>query len=343
MKTIPVVALFPDSKVPERASDGAVGFDVYAYGPLNIDTKEYEGELPYTLMPGEKVLIGIGVRFALPWPIECQVRPRSGLANKHGIELGNAPGTIDPDFRGNAGVLLRNRSDKPFIINKGDRIAQLIFAAVEIPTFEMVGVLPDTRRGLGGFGSTGIDIIKLGTTAYALEIAQQDVFYMRIAVAASNRSNCARGCQRGEDGKYLRDAKGRLIGQTRKFGCVIVKGDNAVSIGWNAQIPGMPLCAEVGCLREAEGIESGKQIERCRALHAEEMAFNKMLASGVGTSTAGATMYVTAEPCEVCAKSIVGTGIDTLVLLEGVYPNNGLKIIRDAGINVRFVKKEDLE
>ena len=343
MKTIPVVALFPDSKVPERASDGAVGFDVYAYGPLNIDTKEYEGELPYTLMPGEKVLIGIGVRFALPWPIECQVRPRSGLANKFGIELGNAPGTIDPDFRGNAGVLLRNRSDKSFVIKKGDRIAQLIFAAVEIPTFEIVSSLPDTRRGVGGFGSTGMDIIKLGTTAFALEVIRQDIFYMKIAIAASDRSNCARGCQRGEDGKYLRDDKSCLIGQTRKFGCVIVKNDNAVSIGWNAQVPGMPLCAEVGCLREAEGIKSGERIERCRALHAEEMAFQRMLATGVGTSTSGATIYVTAEPCGVCAKSIIGAGIETLVILKDNYPNNGLQIIRDAGINVRFVTKEDLK
>ena len=289
MKTIPVIKLFSDAHIPERASDGAVGFDAYAYAPLNIDTKEYDGELPFTLMPGEKVLIGIGVRFALPWPIECQVRPRSGMANKHGIELGNAPGTIDPDFRGNVGVLLRNRSDEPFMIEKGQRIAQLIFAAVEIPTFEKVESLPDTRRGVGGFGSTGMDVIKLGTTQYALEIAQRDVFYMKIAVAASDRSNCARGCQRDEKGKYLRDPKGRLIGQTRKFGCVIVKNDNAVSIGWNAQVPGMPLCAEVGCLREEEGIRSGERIERCRALHAEEMAFQKMLATGVGTPTAGAT------------------------------------------------------
>jgi dUTP pyrophosphatase len=184
MKTIPVKKLFPDAQIPRRASDGAVGFDVYAYAPLNVDSKEYEGELPYTLMPGEKVLIGTGVRFALPWPIECQVRPRSGLANKYGIELGNAPGTVDPDYRGDIGILLRNRSDKPFIIEKGMRIAQLIFAAVEIPTFEEAESLPDTRRGIGGFGSTGIDIIKLGTTEYTREVARQDVFYMKMAITA---------------------------------------------------------------------------------------------------------------------------------------------------------------
>ncbi len=163
-----------------------------------------------------------------------------------------------------------------------------------------------------------------------------------MAIPASGRSSCDRGCQIHGKGEYLRDDKGRFIGQTRKFGCVIVKGDNVVSFGYNAQAPGQPLCAKVGCLREAEGIPSGERIERCRAVHAEEMAFLKMLGSGTASSTMEATMYVTAEPCEVCAKSIAGSGIDTLVVLEGAYPKNGLKIVRDAGINLRFVKKEAL-
>lgn len=341
MQSVKMRLLYPDSKMPRQASDGAVGFDAYAHAVLN-ENKECVDQLPYTLLPGQKVLIGIGVAFALPWGFECQVRPRSGLANRFDIELSNSPGTIDPDFRGEAGVLLRNRGDKPFVIEKDMRIAQLIFSTVEIPVFEVVTELPGTRRGGGGFGSTGLLDIKLGTEAFAREVYLRDIFYMDMAIAASKRSNCARGCQRGSDNKYLRDGKGRLIGQTRRFGCVIVKNDNAVSIGWNAQVPGMPLCAEVGCLREEEGIKSGERIERCRALHAEEMAFQKMLATGVGTPTAGATMYVTAEPCEVCAKSIVGSGIETLVLLKGVYPNNGLQIVRDGGVNVRFVDKEDL-
>ncbi len=343
MKTIQVIKLFPDAQIPARATARAVGYDVFAYGILDVNTKEYVAGLPLTLNPGDKILIGTGISFAAPWPIECQVRPRSGLANKHRIELGNSPGTIDPDFRGNIGVLLCNRGDDPFTITKGMRIAQLIFARVEIPVFEEVTVLPPTMRGSGGFGSTGLRKIREGTEEYLREVAEQDILYMNVAVAASNRSNCVRGCKKNKAGEYLRDRKGRLIGQTRKFGCVIVKKDNVVSFGYNAQAPGMPLCAEVGCLREAENITSGQRLERCRAVHAEEMAFLKMLASGVATSTSGATMYVTSEPCEICAKNIAGSDIETLVVLEGIYPNNGLKIIRDAGINLRFVKKKDLE
>lgn len=340
MKTIQVKRLFPDAQIPVRASNGAVGFDVFAYGVLDMETKEYAGELPFVLLPGKRILIGIGVSFALPWPVECQVRPRSGLANRYGIELGNSPGTIDPDFRGNIGVLLTNRSDEPFTITKGMRIAQLIFADVKTPVFEEVAELSATRRGAGGFGSTGLGAVREGTTEYFRLVAEQDRFYMKMAIAAANRSNCARGCQKDGNGRYLRDKDGGLIGQTRKFGCVIVKGDNVVSIGYNAQAPGQPLCADVGCLREAEGIASGTRIERCRAVHAEDHAFLKMLASGVAASTVGATMYVTSEPCEVCAKSIAGSGVDTLVVLEGVYPTNGIQIVRDAGVNIRFVKQE---
>ncbi|MFA5358206.1 MAG: dUTP diphosphatase [Patescibacteria group bacterium] len=339
MKTIQVKKLFPDAIIPARATNGAVGFDVYAYGVLDIETKEYGGELPYVLDPGQKILIGVGVAFASPWPVECQVRPRSGLANKYGIELGNSPGTVDPDFRGNVGVLLRNRSDAPFVVTKGMRIAQLIFSEVQIPVFEEVSDLPPTRRGAGGFGSTGLSDISEGTEAYRLAVIERDVFYMKMAIAASDRSTCVRGCIKDAEGRYLLDKRGRPIGQTRKFGCVIVKEDNVVSFGFNAQAPGMPACLEVGCLREAEGIPSGMRIERCRAVHAEEMAFLKMLVSGVASSTLGATAYVTAEPCEVCAKTLAGSGIDTLVVMEGVYPNNGIQIVKNAGINLRFVPK----
>ena len=118
----------------------------------------------------------------------------------------------------------------------------------------------------------------------------------------------------------------------------MVKGDNILSMGFNAQYEGSPLCSEVGCLREAENIPSGTKIERCRAVHAEMMAMTKMLASGVGTSTLGATMYVNAEPCEICAKLIVMIGIDTLVVLKGVYPTNGLKIIKEGRVNIRYIE-----
>jgi len=341
---IQYVKLFPDSQAPERATGGAIGYDVFAYGPLKFDPKEkinkYEGGLPFCLEPGQKVLIGIGVAFAVPWPVDCQVRPRSGLANKHDIELSNSPGTIDPDFRGNAGVLLRNRGNKPFMIEKGMRIAQLIFVPAKLPVFEEKTELPPTKRGNGGFGSTGLMEIKEGTAEFWREIRRLDCFFMRIAIAASERSNCVRGCKKDSRGQFIRDAKGNLVGQTRKFGCVIVKDDNVVSYGFNAQAPGMALCAEVGCLREAEKIPSGTNISRCRAVHAEEMAFLKMLKSGVGTPTLGATFYCTAEPCEMCAKSLAGSGIETLVVIKGIYPENGIQIVQDAGINLRYLEKE---
>jgi len=342
MKVIKVRKMYLAAQIPRRASNGAIGYDVYAGRVLDKESKEPVAELPFVLEPGESVLIGIGVQFAVPWPVQCEVRPRSGLASKDDIELSNSPGTIDPDFRGEAGILLRNRGKKSFIIKKDMRVAQLIFSEVQLPVLAETDELPPTRRGEGGFGSTGLMKIIEGTTDFELAIKQRDIFYMRIAVAASERSNCARGCQKDEQGKYQRDDQGRLIGQTRKFGCVIVKDDNIVSYGFNAQAPGQPLCSEIGCLREVEGITSGTRIERCRADHAEWMAIQKMLKSGVGASTQGATIYVTSEPCEVCAKIIVGTGIETLVVFEGVYPQNGLEIIRSADIDIRYVKKEDL-
>jgi dUTP pyrophosphatase len=331
--------LYSDAKLPARATNGAIGFDAYAH---NIG-KDPDQPLPFTLEPGQRILVGLGIAMAVPPGMQCEIRPRSGLADKHGITITNSPGTLDPDYRGEAGAILINHGKEPFVIEQGMRIAQMIFSAVEIPTFEVVEKLPETIRSQGGFGHTGLTAIKEGTIQYDERIAEQDRFYMAMAIAAAKRSNCARGCRKGDDGKYLRDKKGRLIGQTRQFGCVIVKDDNVVSIGFNAQAPGQPLCADVGCLREIENITSGTQIERCRSIHAEWMAFDKMLIAGVGSSTKDAAMYVTAEPCEICAKMIAGSGIDALVVLEDVYPQNGIDIVKAAGINVRFVKKEDLE
>lgn len=329
--------VYPDAILPKRASTRAVGFDVFAYNLMDPTSKECVGEPPFTLQPGERALFGIGVQFATPWPIECQVRPRSGLSSKHGIDLGNSPGTVDPDFRGNIGVLLYNRGKEPYTIKKGDRIAQLVFSEVRIPTFEEVAELPPTRRGIGGFGSTGMGAILEGTEDYDLEVRKIDRFYMNMAIGASDLSNCARGCQKSKNGKYLRDADGCLVGQTRKFGCIIVKDGNIVSYGYNAQAEGQPFCAEVGCLREERNIPSGTQIEACRAVHAEWMAMQKMLRSGVGTPTEGATMYVTAEPCLVCAAFISGLGLEALVVLEGVYPTNGIEIVKASGISIRYV------
>ncbi|OGY41207.1 MAG: hypothetical protein A2Y82_02085 [Candidatus Buchananbacteria bacterium RBG_13_36_9] len=165
---------------------------------------------------------------------------------------------------------------------------------------------------------------------------------MKMAISASLRSGCVRDCIKGSAGQFQRDEKGLLINQTHRFGCVIVKDDNAVSIGFNGPAPGQPLCTKVGCQRAAEKIPSGTQIEQGRCIHAEWMAITKMLKSGVGCSTDGATMYVTAEPCLICAKIIACLGLKDLVVLEGNYQNNGIKIVKAAGIDVRFVKKSDL-
>jgi len=255
----------------------------------------------------------------------------------------NGPGTLDPDYMGEAGVILHNTSNKPFEIKKDMRIAQLIFSKVELPVLlEVDSISKKTRRGEGGFGSTGVYDIEIGTTEYDREVKKQDIFFMRMAVAASYRSNCVRGCKK-ENGKYCRDEKGFLINQKRKFGCVIVKNDTVVSYGYNAQARGQPLCEEVGCLRDEKNIPSGTQIEVCRAVHAEQMAFNKMLIAGVGSSTKGVIVYVTAEPCDICAKMLADSGIETLVVLKDVYPQNGINIIKTAGINIRFVEEGNIK
>ncbi len=109
-----------------------------------------------TLKPLERAIIKTGLFIALPEGYEAQVRPRSGLAAKHGITVLNAPGTIDADYRGEIGVILVNLSNDNFTINDGDRIAQMVIARHEHTKWDEVNVLDDTQRGSGGFGSTGI-------------------------------------------------------------------------------------------------------------------------------------------------------------------------------------------
>ncbi|MEK7555333.1 MAG: dUTP diphosphatase [Patescibacteria group bacterium] len=323
-----------DAKIPIRASDGAVGYDVFASRVLDKHTKEVIQDLPAEIPPQKSILIGIGVQMAVPWLCQCEVRPRSGIATKYDIELSNSPGTIDPDFRGEAGVLLRNRNtEKSFIVEKNMRVAQLIFSKVEIPILEEAKELPLTRRGVSGFGSTGLFGVGLGTGEYDEMVKKMDSYYMEVTLAVAKRSLCVRGVKK-VDGKYERDAKGDLVGQTRKFGCVIVKNDNIIAQGFNDQYVGSSKCSEVGCLREELGIPSGTQLEKCRAVHAEWWA----LANCDKDKAKEATMYVNAEPCEICAKIITGTGIETIVLLDGVYPTNGINILKEAGINIRYVK-----
>lgn len=130
---------------PSYATSLSAGMDIRA----NIDE-------PVTLAPLQRVLVPTGLFIALPEGYECQVRPRSGLAMKHGITVLNSPGTIDADYRGEIKVLLVNISDQPFVIEPAERIAQLVVAKHEQVVWEEVEVLDDTDRGAGGFGSTGV-------------------------------------------------------------------------------------------------------------------------------------------------------------------------------------------
>lgn len=133
--------------LPAYATTGAAGADVRA----NFGT---EGGSKL-LAPGERALVPTGLRMAIPEGFEVQVRPRSGLALKHGIALVNAPGTIDSDYRGSVGVILANLGSQPFEVTHGMRIAQLVVAPVVQAGFALVDTLDDTVRGAGGFGSTG--------------------------------------------------------------------------------------------------------------------------------------------------------------------------------------------
>ena len=110
---------------------------------------------PVTLAPMERRLIPTGIFIALPEGYEAQIRPRSGLALKHGITIPNSPGTIDADYRGEIGIILVNLSSEPFTVNDGERICQMVIAAHSHVDWELVETLDDTERGAGGFGHTG--------------------------------------------------------------------------------------------------------------------------------------------------------------------------------------------
>jgi len=110
---------------------------------------------PITLKPGERIMAPTGLTIALPAGYEAQIRPRSGLAAKHGITCLNTPGTIDADYRGEVKVILINLGQEPFVIKRGERIAQIVIAPVTQARWEQVDVLSETARGAGGFGSTG--------------------------------------------------------------------------------------------------------------------------------------------------------------------------------------------
>ena len=133
----------PDLPLPARQTGGSAGYDVASAEP------------DFVLGAGERRLVATGLEIELPAEVECQVRPRSGLALRHGITLPNAPATIDPDYRGELRVIVWNAGAEAVPIPRGTRIAQLVFARFETPRVEEAGELSATERGTGGFGSTG--------------------------------------------------------------------------------------------------------------------------------------------------------------------------------------------
>jgi dUTP pyrophosphatase len=130
--------------LPSYATAGAAGMDLLA-----------AVHAPLTIAPGDRALVPTGLTIALPAGYELQVRPRSGLALKHGIVLPNSPGTVDEDYRGELQVIVMNAGAAPFVVERGMRIAQAVVCPVVRARWHEVEVLPETARGVGGFGSTG--------------------------------------------------------------------------------------------------------------------------------------------------------------------------------------------
>ena len=134
-----------DLPLPRYMTENAAGMDLHANVHSDI-----------TLLPGEFQAVPVGIHIALPKGFEAQIRPRSGLARKFGVTMVNAPGTIDADYRGEIQVILINHGTGPFAVHRGDRIAQIVIAPVVTPGFIETAELPDTQRGEGGFGHTGL-------------------------------------------------------------------------------------------------------------------------------------------------------------------------------------------
>ena len=137
---------FEGLQLPAYETADAAGMDLRAAVP---------DDAPMTLKPGDRAMVPTGLTIALPPRHEAQVRPRSGLAAKHGVTCLNSPGTIDADYRGEVKVILINHGQEPFVIRRGERIAQMVIAPVTRAELVQVETLDDTQRGAGGFGSTG--------------------------------------------------------------------------------------------------------------------------------------------------------------------------------------------
>lgn len=148
MTTVKFRKVHQNAKLPFYATAGAAGADLCAV----LD----DGASAAVIGPGNWMLISCGLEIEIAPGFEVQVRPRSGLALRHGITVLNSPGTIDSDYRGEVAVMLYNSSDVPFMVNTGDRIAQMVVSPVVQAQFDLVDVLSETDRGAGGFGSTGV-------------------------------------------------------------------------------------------------------------------------------------------------------------------------------------------
>ncbi len=138
---------FEGLALPAYETEGSAGLDVRA---------AVAEDAPLTLAPGARAMVETGLSVAIPEGYELQMRPRSGLAAKHGITCLNSPGTIDSDYRGELKVILINHGAEPFVIQRGERIGQLVLAPVTRLQWDEVDALPETARGEGGFGSTGV-------------------------------------------------------------------------------------------------------------------------------------------------------------------------------------------
>jgi dUTP pyrophosphatase len=145
--TVQRLAHAGDLPLPAYASEGAAGLDLRAATP--------DGEA-IEILPGARQVVPTGIAIALPAGYEAQVRPRSGLARRHGVTCLNSPGTVDRDYRGEIQVILVNLGQEPFTVSRGDRIAQLVVAPVARAAWRLEEDLDDTARGSGGFGSSGM-------------------------------------------------------------------------------------------------------------------------------------------------------------------------------------------
>lgn len=150
-QVVEIVRLSATAKLPEYATDGAAGLDLFA-DPTHGTPIE----------PGERKLIPTNIAISLPRGYEAQIRPRSGLALKKGITVLNSPGTIDSDYRGAIGIVLYNAGANPYIVMPGDRIAQMVITRYEQVSFQEADTLDESERGTGGFGSTGLNALSTG-------------------------------------------------------------------------------------------------------------------------------------------------------------------------------------